>query len=190
MGTNCAPYLANLFLYAYESEFIDKLMVDNPNAAKQFTHVHRYQDDCISFNDGNLFETKWREIYPPEMILEKTSLDNHCTILDLEIAIVNNRFSFKSFDKRNNFPFDIVNYPDLFGNIPQNPSYGVYHSQLVRFCDLNGSIENFKRDVITLTSKFENKNFESKKLGVRFKRFCNENIVRWSKFGIDIINFL
>ena len=27
MGTNCAPALANLYLYAYESEFIDRLKV-------------------------------------------------------------------------------------------------------------------------------------------------------------------
>ena len=26
MGTNCAPLLADLFLYSYESEFLDKLI--------------------------------------------------------------------------------------------------------------------------------------------------------------------
>jgi hypothetical protein len=28
MGTNCAPLLANLFLYSYESEFLQKLVKD------------------------------------------------------------------------------------------------------------------------------------------------------------------
>ena len=26
MGTNCAPFLADLFLYSYENEFLDKLI--------------------------------------------------------------------------------------------------------------------------------------------------------------------
>jgi hypothetical protein len=28
MGTNCAPLLADLFLYSYESEFLQKLVKD------------------------------------------------------------------------------------------------------------------------------------------------------------------
>jgi hypothetical protein len=28
MGTNCAPFLADLFLYSYESEFLQKLVKD------------------------------------------------------------------------------------------------------------------------------------------------------------------
>ena len=26
MGTNCAPFLADLFFYSYENEFLDKLV--------------------------------------------------------------------------------------------------------------------------------------------------------------------
>ena len=29
MGTNCAPLLANLFLYSYEAEFVQILLWDN-----------------------------------------------------------------------------------------------------------------------------------------------------------------
>jgi hypothetical protein len=34
MGTNCAPLLADLFLYSYEAEFVQKLMRDNNNKKK------------------------------------------------------------------------------------------------------------------------------------------------------------
>jgi hypothetical protein len=34
MGTNCAPLLANLFLYPYESEFVPKLLWDNNEEKK------------------------------------------------------------------------------------------------------------------------------------------------------------
>ena len=55
MGTNCAPYLANLFLHAYEIAFIDKMSQNNNtlHIAAKLNHVYRYQDDCIVFNDNN-----------------------------------------------------------------------------------------------------------------------------------------
>ena len=123
-------------------------------------------------------------------ILEKTFNTNNCTFLDLEINIENDRFVFRSFDKRKNFPFDIVYYPDLHSNIPHIPSYGVYHSQLVRFCDLNGTIENFKNDIVTLTNKFKENNYKFMELEASFKRFCLVNLIRWAKFGIDIADLL
>ena len=41
--------------------------------------------------------------------------------------------SSKSYDKRDDFDFDIENFPFLFGDVPRRPSYGVYISQLIRF---------------------------------------------------------
>ena len=35
------------------------------------------------------------------------------------------------YDKRDDFGFNIVNFPHLCGNIPSKPAYGVYISQLV-----------------------------------------------------------
>jgi hypothetical protein len=36
MGTNCAPLLADLFLYSYESEFLEKLVKDKKRKIKGF----------------------------------------------------------------------------------------------------------------------------------------------------------
>jgi hypothetical protein len=35
MGTNCAPLLADLFLYSYEAEFVQKLLQDNNKQTKK-----------------------------------------------------------------------------------------------------------------------------------------------------------
>ena len=37
------------------------------------------------------------------------------------------------FYERDAFDFDIVNFPDLSGNIPTAPAYGTYSSQLIRY---------------------------------------------------------
>ena len=60
--------------------------------------------------------------------------NNHCNYLDLSIVLQNGKFKFTLFDKRNDFNFEVINYPYLSGNIPKIPSYGVYVSQLVRSC--------------------------------------------------------
>ena len=45
----------------------------------------------------------------------------------------NGLVSSKIYDKRDDFDFDIVNFPFLVGDVPRSTSYGVYISQLIRF---------------------------------------------------------
>lgn len=191
MGTNCAPYLANLFLYAYENTYIHKKIHEgNLHIASNLNHVYRYQDDCIVFNDNDTFMNKWREIYPVEMQLDKTNIGNSCTFLDLSISIQDGKFTYKSYDKRLAFNFEIINYPDLNSNVPINPSYGVFNSQLVRFSDVNGEIVNFTSDIISLVRKLIKQNFDLVVLKAKFHKFYSTNLFRWSKFGTDINKLL
>ena len=39
----------------------------------------------------------------------------------------------KAFDKRNDFGFEIINYPNIKGNIQRDPGYRLFISQFVRF---------------------------------------------------------
>jgi hypothetical protein len=49
MGTNCAPLLADLFLYSYTAEFVQKLLRDNnKKLAVSFNHTFKYIDDVLS----------------------------------------------------------------------------------------------------------------------------------------------
>ena len=70
MGTDCAPYLANLFLFAYEFEFLnDTLKQKDFSTLYKFNKCHRYIDDLLAVNnDGILNDFKGR-IYPPELQL-------------------------------------------------------------------------------------------------------------------------
>ena len=52
--------------------------------------------------------------------------------LDIWITISQQKFATTVYDKRDGFGFDIVNFPYMDSNIPTNPAYGVYISQLVR----------------------------------------------------------
>lgn len=188
MGTNSAPFMANLFLHLYEYEYIEHLISSGEiQAAQDLSNIYRYQDDCISFNDNGSFAMHYNKIYPPEMVLDCTNLSTSvCTFLDLRISVYRGRFLYKSFDKRKNFNFEVVKYPNLDGNIPYAPSYGVFISQLVRFCDINQSANNFVSDVKDLTETFVRQGFDFVRLRDRYFIFCSKYLYRWAKFGTDI----
>ena len=58
MGTNCAPLLADLFLYSYENEFLDKLIKEGKRKlARRFSLSYCYIDNLISFNNKRLAST-------------------------------------------------------------------------------------------------------------------------------------
>ena len=56
--------------------------------------------------------------------------------MDLHLSISNGFVSSKLYDKRDDFDFDIVNFPILDGDISRSASYGVDISQLIRFARL------------------------------------------------------
>ena len=63
MGTHCAPYLANIFLYGYEKSFIDKLILSNKNKeASLLKNLFRYQDDLIVFNEKGYFDQVFKDV--------------------------------------------------------------------------------------------------------------------------------
>ena len=74
---------------------------------------------------------------PEELVVSDTSESrNIVSYLDLLIDILNGDLVCSIFDKRGVFDFDIVNFPDLSGNIPTVPAYGTYISQLIRYMQL------------------------------------------------------
>ena len=134
MGTNCAPLVADLFLYCYERDFMDSLNHDNQaDVIEAFNSTSRYLDDLLNI-DNPYFEGMVNQIYPPEFQLNKANIsDTEAPFLDLHLSVANGFVSSKIYDKRDDFDFDIVNFPFLDGDVPRRVSYGVYISQLIRF---------------------------------------------------------
>ena len=67
MVTNCTPSLADLFLYSYENEFLDKLIKEaKRKLARKFNLSYRYTDDIISFNSFLIFTQKNSHFLKPQ----------------------------------------------------------------------------------------------------------------------------
>ena len=70
MGINCAPLVADLFLYCYERDFMDSLNHNNQaDVIEAFNSTSKYLDDPLNI-DNNYFEGMVNEIYPPELQLK------------------------------------------------------------------------------------------------------------------------
>ena len=71
MGTNCAPLVADLFLYWYERDFMDSLNHDNQaDVIEAFNSTSRYLEDLLNI-DNPYFEGIVKQIYPPDLQLNK-----------------------------------------------------------------------------------------------------------------------
>ena len=131
MGTNCAPLVADLFLFCYERDFMLSLSDNNQtDIIEAFNSTSRYLDDLLNI-DNPYFEQMVGQIYPKELQLNKAnSSDTKAPFLDLNLPITNGKVSSKSYDKWDDFNFEIVNFPFLDGDVTRSPAYGVYISQL------------------------------------------------------------
>ena len=110
--------------------------------------------------------TEKAKIYPVELMLNVHDVenqdDNHATFLDIEVNVEGDQFKTKIYDKRENYKFEIVNYPDLSDDIPHGAAYGVYTSQVIRYarvCNEHDEAEYFKKRVKVLTNKLIKKGF-------------------------------
>ena len=126
-------------------------------------------------NDGYLQQFKER-IYPKELVLnQENKEDNRATFLDLEAHIKDGKFCTKTYDKREAFNFEIVNYPDLSGNIPERPAYGIYISQVIRYAKICNQTKDFIDRIRLLFNKLRKKHFSKERLLAALKKCCRKN---------------
>ena len=121
MGTNCAPLVADLFLFCYESDFMMSLSDDKQaDVIDAFNTTSRYLDNILNINNV-YFDNTVSQIYPSELQLNKANAsDTEAAFLDLHLSISNDIVSTKIYNKRDNFDFEIVNFPFLDSDVPRS----------------------------------------------------------------------
>ena len=127
MGINCAPLVADLFLFSYKGDFMLSLSDDNQSEViEAFNSTSRYLDDLLNI-DNAFFDSMVNHIYPSELQLNKANVsDTEASFLVFYLSISDGFVKAKIFDKWDDFDFDIVNFPFLHCDVPRSSSYGVY----------------------------------------------------------------
>ena len=111
MGTNCSPLVTDLFLFSFERYFMTCLSDNQAEIIEAFNSTPRYLDDLLNI-DNPYFERMVNQMYPLELQLNKTNtLDTETPFSDLHLPISNGFVSSNINDKRDDFDFDIVNFP-------------------------------------------------------------------------------
>jgi hypothetical protein len=155
-----SSFLADLFLYYYESEFLQKLVKDkkiHEARAFNFTYIAEFLP----------------LIYPPELeVKETTDTASSASFLDLYFEFdYSGQISTKIYDKRNDFNFKIINFPNMCSNIPASPAYGVYISQLIRYARASSNYCDFLKRHLHLRNRLLDQGYKKIRLIRSLKKF-------------------
>ena len=96
--------------------------------------------------------------------------DTEASFLDLHLSISGGFVLTKIYDKRDDFDFDIVNFPFLDGDVPRSTSYGVYISQLIRFDRVSSHVDDFNTRNKVLTAKLLRQGYRYHKIRKAFSK--------------------
>ena len=169
---------------------MEKLTKQDYSKAKKFNNTSRFIDDIGILNNIGILVKEKEKIYPAELVLNvENQDDNHATFLDIEVDVEGDQFKTKTYDKRENYKFEIVNYPDLSGNIPHGAAYGVYTSQVISYARECNKADDFKERIKLLTSKLIKKGFTINRLKNTMKKCLGKDSWIAKKYkGLGIQN--
>ena len=151
---------------------------------QSFNFSFRYIDDVLSLNN-NRFTDYLHIIYPSELeIKDNTNTDNSASYLDLFLEIdKDGKLQSKIYDKRDDFDFQVVNFPFLCNNIPASPAYGVY---VIRYATACSNYTDFVDRGIILSRKLPLQGYESIKLKSTLKKFYGRHHELVDRYNVSV----
>ncbi|HVW97146.1 MAG TPA: hypothetical protein VHA56_14340 [Mucilaginibacter sp.] len=186
MGTNCGPALANLYLYAYESAYIDKLAKHSLVQAAEFHMTFRLIDDVLSI-DNRYMAVAIEEpcenggMYPAALALNDTSVSPvEVRFLGMSIIDDDGKLCFNVFDKRREFPFIVCRYPHRSSLIPAYIAYAVFTGLLHRYYRICTQFEHFCWNASLLARTLVRQGWQLSRLRSIFRRFLQSRLaLKW-----------
>jgi hypothetical protein len=132
-------------------------------------------------------------IYPPELeVKETTDIASFSSFLDLYLEFDDSdQLSTKIYDKRDDFNFKIINFPNMCSNIPASPAYVVYISQFIRYARASSNFSDILKRHLDLRNRLLDHGYEKIRLIRSFKKFifrCQDLLEIYSVSAERIIN--
>ena len=89
-------------------------------------------------------ERTFYRCFLPSFSSETTDTASSASFLDIYLEFDDSgQISTEIYDKRDDFNFKIINFPNMCSNIPASPAYGVYISQLIRYARASSNYSDF-----------------------------------------------
>ena len=189
MGTNCAPLVADLFLFCYERDFMTSLSdVKQGEIIEAFRSTSRYLDELLNI-DNPYFEGMVNRIYPPELQLNKANTsDTEAPFLDLHLFqtdLFHLKFMISAMTWFWYSKFFIFGWW-------RSPFYllRVYISQLIRFARVSSHVADFNARIKSLTAKLLQQGYRYHKLRKTFSKFYRRHYELVSNFSVGLKTLL
>ena len=155
-----------------------------------FNTTSRYLDDILNINNV-YFDNMVGQVCPSELQLNKAGAsDAEAAFLDLHLSISGGVGFAKICDKRDDFDFEIVNFPFLDGDVPRSTSYGVYISQLICFAGASSYVADFSTRNELLARRLLKQGCRCHRLRKTFSKFYGRYCDLISKFQVGLGSLL
>ena len=127
-------------------------------------------------------------IYPSEFHLNKANVsETEALFLDLHLSISGGFVKTKIYDTRDDFDFDIWNFPFLDGDVLRSKYYGVYVSHRIRFARVSSHADEFNTRKTVLTAKPLKQGYG---LRTAFSNSCRRHFDLVSKYNVGFKTLL
>ena len=131
------------------------------------------------------------QIYPTDLQLNKVNFsDTVASFLDWNLSITNGTVSSTIYDKRDDFNFEMVNFPFLDGDVPRFPSYSVYISQLIRFARVCSNVDDFNDRNLFLTALLLKQGYRYHRIRKAFSKLYHRRSELIVKYNIGLKTLL
>ena len=192
MGTDCAPFLANLYLFVLEYEWVSvqEQSEEGRERLRVLVLVGRYIDDLFAVNGEEVLAACLLELYQGLEVKKESRTKFRSHFLDLDVVVNKGRLVLATYDKRDAFPFEVRSYPNLAGNVHGRKSHGIIVGQLRRFAQACDHWYHFSDRLQALTGKLLEQGFSSDRLRVVVGRFHTQRGSLVSKYSKGLETFV
>lgn len=186
IGVDPGPFIANLTLWYFENKYLEKLYRVDYYSARMMNKTYRLIDDITSINSDGVFVDHYLNIYPASLQLNKENLGTvSANVLDLDVMVVDEQFKVNLYDKRENFPFNVVQFAPINSNVAGNVLYGVFGSQITRIFRICNDRKYFLDRIEKLVNAFTSLGYSKIRLKSIFSK-CGERQKFVDKFGVQL----
>jgi hypothetical protein len=188
MGTNCAVFLANFFLFTYELDFATRLIDSGQSAIlAHFAHTKRYIDDILSINNPH-FDNLHSSIYPSCLPLNAEHSGHSVAFLDFLLYKTSSKrtpLRSKLFDKRTAPKYSslpLTHYPHSTSFLPSKFMYNIVISQAFRLLRRCTSKRSFVFNLATIIHDLTHKGLSLHRLLRKARSFAKGHLPTHFKF--------
>ena len=186
IGSDPAPFFANLFLFYYESEWIKRTSRVDFAKARRLFNTFRFIDDLNALNDHGEFGRVAKDIYPPELIVNwENGNFKSGSFLPLWISIDDDQkiFNYKLYDKRDAFPFYIVRFPFYSSNMPAKMFFNTISAEILRICRASAKYVSFQESCDPFLKRMRKQGAIKGKVKMSLNKLLSRHFKEFSKYG-------